>query len=385
MRILHLCLASFYIDDYGYQENILPKFHKLQGHTVKIVASTETYINNRELGYIEPKSYTNEHGIPVVRLPYAYLISHRVARKIRAYKGLYEEISNFRPDIIFAHGVQFAGVYDVVRYVKKHSKVKVFVDGHSDFINSARGLFSEHVLHRGLYRHFAQVIDPCVSKFFGVTPLRCDFFHDVYGIDSEKIELLVMGADDSELDYSKRGSIRHRVREKLGISAEAFVLVTGGKIDRLKRIDELIKLMSIGDFSSIKLIVFGQVAEDLEAVMAPLLKSDCVIDVGWASTAEVYDYYFAADLAVFPGTHSVLWEMAVGAGLPAILRRWKGMEHVDVGGNCLFVEDDMLELKMALKRVCFDEVFFQKMKMISESDGIEAFAYSKIAKRALKS
>ena len=64
MKILHCCLAAFYIDDYGYQENILPKIHKKQGHQVEILASTETYLNNSELGYIKPKSYRTKDNIP---------------------------------------------------------------------------------------------------------------------------------------------------------------------------------------------------------------------------------------------------------------------------------------------------------------------------------
>ena len=28
MKIVHLCLGCFYIDNYSYQENMLPKFHK---------------------------------------------------------------------------------------------------------------------------------------------------------------------------------------------------------------------------------------------------------------------------------------------------------------------------------------------------------------------
>ena len=49
MKILHCCLAAFYIDNYGYQENILPKIHQIHGHEVKIVASTETFIDDKNL------------------------------------------------------------------------------------------------------------------------------------------------------------------------------------------------------------------------------------------------------------------------------------------------------------------------------------------------
>lgn len=32
MKILHICLASFYIDNYSYQENLLPKFHMISAY-----------------------------------------------------------------------------------------------------------------------------------------------------------------------------------------------------------------------------------------------------------------------------------------------------------------------------------------------------------------
>ena len=55
--IVHVCLANFFIDGYGYQENILPKFHKRLGYEVSVLASTETYLDNKELTYVEPSSY----------------------------------------------------------------------------------------------------------------------------------------------------------------------------------------------------------------------------------------------------------------------------------------------------------------------------------------
>lgn len=39
MKILHLCLACFYIDGYTYQENILPRINREDGHDVRILAS----------------------------------------------------------------------------------------------------------------------------------------------------------------------------------------------------------------------------------------------------------------------------------------------------------------------------------------------------------
>ncbi|MFK1961527.1 hypothetical protein ACIXEH_11290 [Bacteroides fragilis] len=65
--------------------------------------------------------------------------------------------------------------------------------------------------------------------------------------------------------------------------------------------------------------------------------------VGWLSSEKTIEYFFASDLAVFPGTHSVLWEQAVGIGIPSIFKYWDGMTHVDLGGNCLFLFENSSE------------------------------------------
>ena len=101
MRVLHCCLAAFYIDNYGYQENILPRMHKLQGHDVMIIASTETYVDKVHLGYTVPGNYINENGIPVHRIPNNRFVPHKFAVKLRYYTGLYEELRLFKPDFIF--------------------------------------------------------------------------------------------------------------------------------------------------------------------------------------------------------------------------------------------------------------------------------------------
>src|SRR5690554_2466439 len=118
MRILHVCLSNFYIDNYGYQENILPKMHKLQGHEVKILASTETFIENSKLGYVDPSSYVTEYGVPITRIPYTNILPHAIAKKIRKYKGVKKTLYSFKPDVLFIHGGQFVSMKEIVSYVK---------------------------------------------------------------------------------------------------------------------------------------------------------------------------------------------------------------------------------------------------------------------------
>ena len=151
MRILHCCLANYYIDDYGYQENILPRMHKLQGHEVAILASIETYIDNKVLGYVKQSSYYTKDGIPITRLPYFRCIPHMLAKKLRIYQGLYEAIESFAPDILFLHDCQFLSIRKIALYARKHPNIKIYVDSHTDLKNSAKGWLSMNILHAGEY------------------------------------------------------------------------------------------------------------------------------------------------------------------------------------------------------------------------------------------
>jgi glycosyltransferase involved in cell wall biosynthesis len=385
MKILHCCLAAFYIDNYSYQENVLPKMHKIQGHDVRILASTETFINNSLLGYIEPATYYNTDEILVTRVPYSKLLPRFIMKKLRFYNDISLNIQEFKPDVIFLHDCQFLSIKEVVRYVKKNKNVKVFVDGHTDFINSGTNWISKNILHKIIYKKCAKMIEPFTEKFYGVLPIRVDFYRDVYKIPENKLELLVLGADHTQIEVSNRSQVRDIVIEQSKFMKDDFVIVTGGKIDERKNIHHLMEAVSLINNPKIKLIVFGSVIEEMkDKIMALTSSSSNINYVGWVSVEDSYKYLLSGDLAIFPGTHSVLWEQAVGLGIPAVFKSWNGMHHVDVGGNCLFLENVSTEsIKEMIERIFNDQIFYNKMKNVAIEDGINKFSYFEIAKRAI--
>ena len=78
MKIVHICLGCFYIDNYSYQENMIPKFHKKMGYEVEIIASTLSFNRSGESCYVDAGVYTNEYGIKVTRLPYTKKLPSKV-------------------------------------------------------------------------------------------------------------------------------------------------------------------------------------------------------------------------------------------------------------------------------------------------------------------
>ncbi len=384
VKILHICLSNFYIDNYGYQENILPKMHKLQGHEVAILASTETFIGNSKLGYIEPSSYVTEYGVPITRIPYTSLLPHAIAKKIRKYRGVKKTLYSFKPDILFIHGGQFVSMREIVSYVKKHPHVKVYIDNHADYINSGTNWVSMKILHGIIYKWAMKLVEPYTNKFYGVLPVRVDFLKDVYNTPCDKTELLVLGIDDSNINFANREEIRQEVRDSLKISDDDFVIITGGKIDRRKNIHLLMQAVNEIGIENIKLIAFGKPSEEMEKEIEGHSSSDNIINLGWITPEQANNYFFASDIACFPGTHSVLWEQAVGLGLPAIFKRWDGIEHIDLDGNCILLDDVNVEkIKNSILKMYDNQELLASMQEVAKK-GIEVFSYYEIAKRAIE-
>ena len=182
--------------------------------------------------------------------------------------------------------------------------------------------------------------------------------------------------------------MRFEMREALEIPQNAFVFIAGGKIDQRKGIHNLTeafcRLADVGDLPNAYFILFGRPEPALREQIETASKHRSVRYVDWLDAKEIYRYLWAADVAIFPGTHSVLWEEAVGLGLPCVFRRWKGIEHVDIGGNCVFLDEvntSALE-KLMLDMACSPSMV-AKMKNVATTLGPKVFSYTEIAKRAI--
>lgn len=375
MKIAHICLACFYIEGWGYQENILPKYHVKMGNEVLLL--TSDYMFNRQ-GKSETKQerdYINPHGVHIKVLG-------KVSR-FGKYAGILRELTAFQPDIIFVHGGQFVSLKDVVAYCRKNREVKLFIDQHADFYNTPVNTLKQKIAAKWIYgRHIRKSVR-YASCFWGVTPWRCEYLHKVYGVPEEKIKLLVMGGDDEEIPTGRSGEIRAAIREDLQIPDGAFVVVTGGKIDPAKNIHLLAQAVAAMNRENVHLIIFGQPNAQMEKPMQKFAQLPNCHFVGWIDSGKVYDYFLASDLAVFPGTHSVLWEQVCASGIPALFKNWEGMHHVSVNGSSEFLyRDSPEEIRKKLLEIIDDTQKYAAMKQAAEACK-QDFWYSNIAKRAI--
>lgn len=378
MKILHICPT--FTEGLTYQENYLTKYHKKLGYTVTVITSYWVYDSNGKLIEKKEKSYINKNGVKIIRLP---LKDNRdYYFKFKKFDNLTKTIVEEQPDIFFIHGCQWIYIKELVEYIKRNKTI-VYVDNHADYSNSATTWTSKYILHRLVWKHYAKMIEPYTRKFYGVLPARVDFLKDLYGLPEKKCELLVMGADDDQVEKAGKIENVNEIRQKYKIEASDFLIVTGGKIDAAKQ-QTLLLMKAINNLSEnhIKLLVFGSITQELKKKFYDLCNEN-IIYVGWQTASDTYNIIAAADLVIYPGRHSVLWEQTVAQGKPMIVKYWNGINHLDMGGNIKFLyKDDLDEIQDLLKSIVNTPQYIQMLIKANQKEK-EKFLYSRIAEKSL--
>lgn len=383
MKIVHVCLHGIVTDGFTYQDNLLPKYHKKLGYDVAIITSKWSYNKEGKVIKLPLEDYINDDDIRVIRLNTKK--ENKFENKFKRFKNFYGTLETEAPDILFVHGVQFLDISVIVKYVKKHKNVKVYVDNHCDYSNSATNFLSKYVLHRIIWRHMAKKIEPYTTKFYGVLPVRVDFLIENYKLPREKCELLIMGADDERISEIAENSTRSSIRKNFGIKDEDFLIVTGGKIDLFK-LQTLLLMEAVSKIANqkLKLIVFGSIEKSIIDKVKSFCDEERIQYIGWANEKQSYEYFYMADLVVFPGRHSVYWEQVVAMGKPMICKYWEGTTHINIGGNVMFLyEDSVDEVKNYLEKIINNKDIYENMVLNANKNDKNMFLYSNIAKKSI--
>jgi glycosyltransferase involved in cell wall biosynthesis len=379
LKIIHIAPNAPYEEGWSYQENLLPKYQAKLGHQVILAVSTERHLEPKQGGSFE--DYRSPDGFRVVRQPIT-LYPLPFLRRVLQYLKVYDLLCEEKPDVIFHHGMISPTIRQVVRYKKQVNPDCVIIqDNHMDY---NIGFTTDHLKGRLLqliYRRLYRPTDRYIDKVYGVTPWRQQYAQKVFGVPAEKTDVLIMGADDDRLDFEHRDSFRTQIRQKYGIGDGEFLIVTGGKIDKKKKIHHLMD--AVKDLDNVKLLICGTPTPDFTDEFIRHLNSN-VIDAGWIPSEQFYGFFFACDLAFFPGQHSVLWEQACASKVPCVFGKWEGMDHVDNGGNARFLDcDDPERVRELILQLRFTAEY-EEMLAAARSDKTDIYLYSRIAEKSLE-
>ena len=378
MRILHLCLSNFFIDDRAYQENELVAEHVRQGHNVKIIASTNILNSGGFRDFCDPGEYFVKEGALITRLPYHPLIPKYLAKSLRVHRGLYKMIKEFKPDTILFHGTGGWEIVTTARYVKHHPDTLFYVDNHTDRLNSARNFVSKWVLHYLFYRICLHVALPQVKKVLNISFLTEEFAREIYRVPSEKMEFFPLGGripDDPE--YNKR---RVNTRAKFNFASEDIVFVQSGRQTRDKFLVEALTAFSAIKDARFRFVIAGIIKDEIRDEVFNLISKDKRIRyLGWMSADDLEDLLCASDVYVQPGKNSSTMQTSMCCRCALILEDIKGHDFY-VHSNGWLIKTPS-ELGVIFSNISEDSSKLGVMAIRSYDFARENLDYTILAKR----
>jgi 1,2-diacylglycerol 3-alpha-glucosyltransferase len=376
MRIIHICLSCFYIDNAAYQENQLVRQHVDDGHEVLVIASTENFDGKGGLEYVQPCKYIGSDGAEVIRIPYARWLPQKIARKLRVHNGVYDLIKQFGPDSILFHGCAGNEIVTAAKYAADHSDVLLFADSHEDFNNSARGFVSKNILHRLFYKNRMQKALPQIRKVLCVNVESMEFMSELYGVPRDRLEFFPLGgrilAKTEVIDRRVTTRAKHRVPD------DAFVFIQSGKMTLRKKLADSLEAFSKLQGDHLRFWITGLLADDTKQDLVARIEADPRVSfLGWKNPDELNDMLCAADAYLQPGTQSVTMQNALCAGCPVIVDDVSG-HHPYVSAGATLVRDQASLLKAMMEALLWDR---DQKRAIALKFATETLDYSNLAKR----
>ena len=380
MKIVHICISAPYIDGWGYQENLLPRYLQKAGTENYVIASMNdfpVYLKPEVKVEIMTKGTDYQiDGIQVRRIK-----TKQLTTSLLIAKGLSKMLDEIHPDVIFHHNFNCTSLVTAARYAKKKG-IPFMVDNHADIINISHNKLWAFVYYRLLIGMSCKLIRKTITTAYGVTQARCDFMHDWYGVSKDIIKLLPIGADTDQADTIPS---KESLREKYCFQKDDFIVVSGGKMGADKGTDQLINTVNglkIA-FPNIRLVLFGAFEDNDTLLLAQ--NSDEVSVHGWCDREKTLELLKMADVACWPVHHTTLIEDAVSVCTPIIVRKTGNTEHL-VERNGAWVDGVTTEsLKTAILSFLSNQGEAQKSDLQSACEKMKnQISYDTIADKLLK-
>lgn len=330
MKIINICISAPYIDGFAYQENILTDYFLNAGLETIIIGSNilPKYLKSKK---IETGIYF-EHGKKIIRIKCIKLTSEFVISL-----GLFKHLKKERPDVIFHHNLNCTSLIICTIYRILNTQVVLLVDNHADYINCNQNKFWQLFYYKTMVRLSAKFSSSFVHKFYGVTLLRCDYLHEVYGVKKNKIDFLPIGADVIAAD--KITETKNELKQKYNIPENSFVFISGGKMGKDKGTINLVKAINEINkhYQNVYLVLFGLFNDFETQTIAN--ESKYVFFKGWCNHETSLRLLKSADVAVWPIHHTTLIEDAISVNTPLLIRKTRTTEHL-INGNGIFLESN---------------------------------------------
>lgn len=351
MKIVHICLSG-YIDGWGYQENLLPTYQARAGHNVSVISSSNHYpsfLKKEELKSIQAKGNVYEYDRVTICRIKTYV---HIGSLVLFSPGLCRMLRKMRPDIIFHHDIAIPSLFKTVCYKWGHRKMKIVVDNHADEINQTKKRWWYLLYYRIFIRLGLKLISPFITKYYGVTPGRCDYLNKVFGVAQTQIELLPIGGD-VDIVQSIQSDV-NSLKKKYGIPIDGKVIVSGGKMGLDKGTNNLIEAFKNlkEEFPALSLVLFGQFTDEVTQIMAETTNG--IYTFGWCNRQTTMEILKLSNVACWPIHHTTLVEDALACAVPLILRKTGNTSHSIERNGEFVMSGTVIELQKSINAILFE-------------------------------
>ncbi len=378
MKILNISLKCTFTPGLGYQENLLPEYQKKLGHEVTLITTNQIRDMNGNVLFLKPGEQILDNGVRIIRIKVNKLLA-----KFGYYPQIGKLIKNNQPDYIFCHNLCTLIPAQAIKYKKQHPNVILVSDNHQDISNGGKSGFFNSFIYI-YYKLFWKIWIKYFYKIYATTGWRKDYANEKYGIPNEKLDTLLLGIDTDKMPKDK-SAIRIKVRQELGIPKTSFVFFQGGKLYKERKVLETLKSFLVLNNENLHLILIGKLFDDIKDDAIKLIeKSKNIHYLGFINGTEVKNYLIASDFGIFPNLHSVIWEEAIGCGLPCVFGKYKGENHMNICDNCILIDNPTEEnIKSILLKVSSDKDYYEKLKINAEKAS-DSLSYYNIAQKSLE-
>ncbi|WP_181949824.1 glycosyltransferase family 4 protein [Yersinia intermedia] len=341
MKILHICLYSYFTENMNYQENFLTTQNALDGHDVCIVTDGKYYFEG-SIEQKEPEDKIISTGVRLIRVPILKLFPSFLTDKLRIAPSLYSVIYDFSPDIIFYHGVVGVGLLAVNKYKKKYPATNIYLDSHEDANNSGRTFISKWVQYKFITRFMLSFLRKKICKIFYVSYECREFLREMYNIKDSEMEFFPLGGLIKDREEKKL--IRNRIRKCLNLNQNDVLFIHSGKLDKEKKTKEILNSFYKVNNENLKLLIAGNIPESNSELLHLIKRDNRVIYLGWLDGNELVDYICSSDCYIQPGTQSATLQIAMCCGLPVIIYPYPSHKpYLDGNGFYVRGEEDILQ------------------------------------------
>lgn len=380
MKILHICICGPFTDGMAYQENELIAQHVKAGHKTTVIAATDAYGPNKQVVHVTPGVSQLACGATLIRLPYLRPLRGWLASKIRAHAELRKNLEQIQPDRILFHGLTAWDLLTVATYVRQNPQVKLFVDCHEDFNNSARSWASRELLHKLFYKKiFQQCVDQ-IHEVLCITIESLNFAIDFYGSPISKTRMYPLGCTMESTDIVARR--RAEFRSRYNLTNSDIVITQTGKIDHTKQLTAALLAFSRNPSPQLRFFIAGQITDDVMAECLPLINNDQrITDLGWQTTEQLRTVLAGADCFLQPFGQTATTQMAMGYGCVILAQDVPSHRWLISDLECLF--KDSSELERVFQWVMANQTNLFRKGQVNSQFALNHLDYEQLASQIL--